>query len=68
VFRKLKLITDCFTENDLSLIYFQSIDSGFDDYANLSLKMGFQEFTEFLCRAAEHISPAALGESDDLPI
>ena len=30
--------------------------------------MAFQEFIEFLCRVAEHISPASLGEPEDLPV
>jgi len=30
--------------------------------------MGFLEFVEFICRVAEHISPATLGDSEDIPI
>lgn len=30
--------------------------------------MGYHEFIEFLSRVAEHISPASLGEPEDLPV
>ena len=68
IFRKLKLITEAFSENDLTLIFNQAMDLGFDDYQNPLLRMGYPEFIEFVCRVAEHMSPAALGEPDDFPI